>query len=114
MPWLQRNGQRLAATTIASTAKQRRRGLLGIAPQELSAQPWALLIPRCRSVHTIGMRFAIDVIYRDRDDHVLDIATMRPGRIGRPRLRARSVIETASGQCETWALAPGDPLSVVE
>jgi len=33
----------------------------------------ALLLPRCRSVHTFGMRFACDLIWLDRDGRVLRV-----------------------------------------
>jgi hypothetical protein len=33
----------------------------------------ALLLPRCRSVHTFGMRFPLDLIWLDRDGRVLRV-----------------------------------------
>lgn len=75
---------------IATTRRARRRGLLrareagGTAP---------LKIPRCRWVHTFGMRFPILVAYLDADERVVDLVRMEPGRLGRPRLRARHVLE---------------------
>ncbi len=30
-----------------------------------------LLIPRCSSVHTFGMRFALDVVFLDREGYLL-------------------------------------------
>jgi uncharacterized membrane protein (UPF0127 family) len=40
----------------------------------------ALLIPRCRSVHTFGMRFPIDVIFLAADNRVLRIVPGVPPR----------------------------------
>lgn len=114
MPWLHRNGQRVAAATIATTARQRRRGLLDLRADQRPTDPWALVIPRCRSVHTIGMHFPIDVAYVAADGTVLAVTTMRPGRIGRPRWTARTVVETDAGQCQRWGLALGDRLEVSE
>ncbi len=77
------------------------RGLRGQAflePEE------ALLIPNCRSVHTFGMRFPIAVAYLDADFRVREIVRMSPNRLGRPRLRARHVLECT----EDTPLAPGD------
>jgi hypothetical protein len=39
--------------------------LLGLTLLPLERAPAALLIPRCASVHTFGMRFPIDVVFLD-------------------------------------------------
>lgn len=72
---------------IATTRKARRKGLLG------RTRSGVLRIPRCRWVHTFGMRFPILVAYLDEQDRVVDLVRMEPGRLGRPRLRARHVLE---------------------
>jgi hypothetical protein len=56
--------------------------LLGLALLDRDRAGPGLLLPRCRSVHTIGMRFALDVVFLDRELRV--IATRRsvpPGRV---------------------------------
>jgi uncharacterized membrane protein (UPF0127 family) len=40
--------------------------LLGLALLRPGRAGEGLLIPRCRSVHTFGMRFAVDVVFLDR------------------------------------------------
>ena len=64
-------------------AQSLRERLLGLA---LRRRPpgYALLLPRCRSVHTCGMRFPIDLVWLDRDG--------RPVRVDRavPPWRVRS------------------------
>jgi len=40
--------------------------LRGLALRRHPPDGWALLFPRCRSVHTFGMRFPIDVVFLDR------------------------------------------------
>ena len=55
---------------VALTPWQRMRGLLGrdgLEPGE------AMLFPRCGSVHTLFMRFDIDVVYMDADRRVKKI-----------------------------------------
>jgi uncharacterized membrane protein (UPF0127 family) len=65
----------------------------------------ALLIPRCRSVHTFGMRFALDLVWLDADGLPLRIdRDVGPGRI-RTCVRARSVLECAAGSGEAFARA---------
>ena len=79
---------------VAATRRARTRGLRGrdgLRPRE------ALLIPRCRAIHTFGMRFPITVAYLDRQDRVREVVAMQPNRLGRPRFRARSVLECAIG-----------------
>lgn len=107
MPWLACGDRVVASLEVARTRSERRRGLLG--RDDLAG---ALLIERCRCVHTIGMRFDIDVLFLDRQRRVVDVVRMAPGRIGRPRLRARSVVEAQAGACERWGLAVGDTLDV--
>ncbi len=107
MPWLACGDRVVASLEVARTRAERRRGLLG--RDDLTG---ALLIERCRCVHTIGMSFDIDVMFLDARRRVVDIVRMPPGRIGRPRLRARSVVEAREGACERWGLAVGDALEV--
>lgn len=87
---------------IADTAGARRRGLLG--RDEVQG---ALLLTPANSVHTVRMRFAVDVAYLDRELRVLSVRTMRPGRIGRPRLRARHVLEAGAGAMAGWGVRRG-------
>ena len=43
---------------------------------------YALLIPRCRSIHTFGMRFPLDIAFLDAEGRVLEIRRgVPPGRI---------------------------------
>lgn len=49
---------------LASTRCAR---LLGLAYLCIDEAGPGLLIPRCRSVHTFGMRFALDLVFLDRD-----------------------------------------------
>lgn len=87
---------------IADSAGARRRGLLG-----RDGVSGALLLSPASSVHTVRMRFAIDVAYLDRRLRVLSVRTMRPGRIGRPRLRARHVLEAEAGAMALWSVRRG-------
>lgn len=107
MAWLVRDGEVLATLEIASTFGERTRGLLG-----RDGFDGALLIERTRSVHTLGMRFPIDVAYLDSTMTVLDVVSMRTWRAGRPRPRARCVLEAEAGAFERWRLRPGDHLEI--
>jgi uncharacterized protein len=108
MAWLLRDGDVLAALDVAGSLPERLRGLLGRDGLE-----GALLIRKARSVHTVGMRFPIDVAYCNDDLVVVDmVAPMSRYRVGRPRVRARCVIEAEAGAFERWRLRPGDQLEI--
>lgn len=92
---------------IAASYRARTRGLLGA-----DGLAGALLLTPASSVHTVRMRFAIDVAYLDRRLRVLAVRTMPPGRIGRPRLRARHVLEAEAGAMAGWGVVRGARLEV--
>ena len=107
MAWLLREGEVLAAAELADGFGQRLRGLLGRDGVE-----GALVLTHSRSVHTLGMRFPLDVAFCDGNLRVIDTVVMRPYRVGRPRLRARCVIEAEAGAFERWRLRRGDQLEI--
>lgn len=107
MAWLLRDGEVLASVELAESFVGRLRGLLG-----RRGLDGAILIRPARSVHTIGMRFPLDVAYCDARLRVLDICTMPPHRMGRPRIGATAVIEAEAGAFERWGLRVGDELDV--
>ncbi|MFJ9849555.1 DUF192 domain-containing protein [Streptomyces sp. NPDC101150] len=92
---------------IATSYRARARGLLGRDGIE-----GALLLSPASGVHTFRMRFAIDVAYLSRDLTVLAVRTMPPGRLGRPRLRARHVVEAEAGAMGKWGVRAGLRLTV--
>jgi uncharacterized membrane protein (UPF0127 family) len=103
--WLIHHDQVLASLEIAHTRRAKRRGLLGRDGYEA-----ALLLPGCRWVHTMGMRFPIDVAFCDRDGTVLRIVSMPPNRIGRPCWGARTAVESTEGAFASWSVRVGDRL----
>ena len=107
VPWLLRDGRVLSHLEVASTRRERRRGLLGRDGIE-----GALLLEPARSVHTVGMRFPIDVAHLDADGVVLRTTTMPRHRIGFPVMKARCVIEAEAGCFRHWELAPGQVLEI--
>lgn len=67
----------------------------GLALRRETAEP--LLIPRCRSVHTFGMRFALDLLWLDEWGRVLRVDSgVAPGRIRSCR-PAVAVLEVPHG-----------------
>ena len=97
----------LASLELAESRRARARGLLG-----RDGIDGALLLTPARSVHTLGMRFPIDVAFCDADMQVLRLVTMHRYRMSRPVWRARMVIEAEAGAFARWNLRPGDRLEV--
>jgi uncharacterized membrane protein (UPF0127 family) len=82
-------------TPRAYVARRFRERLMGLAWAR-SPRADALLLPRCRSVHTFGMRFALDLYWLDGDGEIVRIdRSVRPWRVVGCR-RARCVIEVPS------------------
>jgi uncharacterized membrane protein (UPF0127 family) len=97
----------LASLEIAESRRDRRRGLLG-----RDGIDGAILLRPARSVHTVGMRFPIDVAFCDADLRVVRVVRMPRHRVSRLVWRSRAVIEAEAGAFDRWKLRPGDELEV--
>lgn len=106
MAWL-RVGDNRIPLEVADDLRSRARGLLG-----RDGIDHALLLDPAASVHTIGMRFAIDVAFLDAHDTVVATRTMPPHRLGRPFLSARRVIEAEAGRFARWGLRAGTVVAI--
>ena len=96
-------------TEHATRWHQRLRGLLG---RPHLPDSTAMIIHHCNAIHTIGMRFPIDVVFVDKQGKVLKVATNIPP--GHPCIwgtwHATHAIETHAGKLDTQTLHPGDHL----
>ena len=92
---------------LATTRAERRRGLLGrdwLHPHE------GIVLAPCMAVHTAFMRFPIDVVFIDSDGKAVQIVhELSPWRIT-ASLRARAVVELASGTAAAEDIRIGDHL----
>ncbi|HYQ77998.1 MAG TPA: DUF192 domain-containing protein [Solirubrobacterales bacterium] len=77
-------------------AKSFRTRLRGLSWRDRADAGPGLLIPRCASVHTFGMRFALDVYFLDRDGRVLHVRRRVPPRRVLWHRGARKVLEIPS------------------
>jgi uncharacterized membrane protein (UPF0127 family) len=105
--WLIRGDDVLATLDVADSFSTRLKGLLGRDGVE-----GAFLIKPASSVHTLGMKFAIDVAFCDKSMTVVDLITMQPNRLCMIRPKARCVIEAEAGAFERWGLRRGDQLEI--
>lgn len=79
--------------------------MLGLAGLRALPSGAALLIPRCRSVHTFGMRFALDVVFLDADGAVAGVVEGLGRRRFAGRRGASAVIETGAGESPAFIAA---------
>ena len=79
----------------AATRRSRACGLAGL---DALPDDVALLIPRCRSVHTFHMRFPLDLVLLYATGRPVRMDAAVPRRRIRSCLRARSVLECGAGR----------------
>lgn len=107
--WLVREGTVLSSANLATTRRDRRRGLIGVEDVEVP-----LVLRPCRWVHTVGVKVPLDIAYTDKDGRVLATHRLRPMRVGPMHMRAALVIEATAGTFERWGLHTGDSVEVRE
>jgi uncharacterized protein len=89
---------------VADSMFSRMRGLLG--RQGLEPGEGLLLRP-APSIHTLFMRFPIDVVFVGRDGEVVKVVPgLKPWRTSAAR-GARSALELAAGEAERRGIRPG-------
>ena len=86
-------------------AQSRRARLLGLALLDRHVAGPGLLLPGCRSVHTFGMRFPLDLVFLDCNLRAVSLRrAVPPGRVAFER-RAQAVLELPVGE----STRPGGP-----
>lgn len=104
---ISRNTELASSVELADTSARRSKGLLGRNGLEPGEGLW--IVP-CESVHTFGMRFAIDLVYLDRQHRIRKIRrNVVPWRLS-ACLTAHSVIELASGAVQEQDIQRGDQI----
>lgn len=98
--------------TVADSIFKRAKGLLG---RTFLASDSGLLLKPCKAVHTFGMKFAIDVVFLDKENRVIDvIETLKPNRMTAIYCHAATVLELSSGSTSQVQLAQGDYLEITD
>ncbi|MBU6269782.1 MAG: DUF192 domain-containing protein [Betaproteobacteria bacterium] len=93
-------------------ARNFRARLLGWLGRARPSPGEALWLHPCRAVHTLGMRFPIDLLFLDARGRVLRVVhRLPPGRI-RYHWSARSVVELPPGEAAARLLRPGSQLDL--
>ena len=82
-------------------------------PQMTSVMGGGLWIRPCRGVHTLAMRFPIDVLYLDRAGTVVHAEhNLQPWRFSPVRMQAASVLELPSHTLARTDTALGDSIEI--
>lgn len=107
------NNATLAANTaVADTLFKRMKGLLG---RSEFPRGDAVVITPCNSIHTFFMRFAIDVLFVNKDNRILAAKSgLLPFRISPVYFKAKFVIELPAGVIQATQTLPGHLLSFVD
>jgi uncharacterized membrane protein (UPF0127 family) len=103
------DGRVLASADVAASRRDRAKGLLG-----RDGLDGALVLQKVRWVHTVGMRFPVDVAFLDEEGTVVKTVRMHRHRIGVPVVKARTVIEAEAGAFSRWGLHVGDRIELRE
>jgi uncharacterized membrane protein (UPF0127 family) len=94
---------------LADSFKTRSVGLLGDAKLD---EDEGLIIRPCWSIHTLFMRFAIDVLFLDKKGKVRKIVRRMPAWRFAMSLGAHDTIEMAPGVLDDFDVRVGDPIEV--
>ena len=97
---------------LASSFLKRLFGLLAFKPLKESE---GLLIKNCKSIHTMWMRYCIDIVFMDKKGRVLAMyENLAPFRFSPYIREASSVLELKAGSAGRAAIKIGDTISFVE
>ena len=98
--------------SIADTHWSRLRGLVGKTASDFQQERGLWIVP-CRGVHTLGMRFPIDVIYLSPDKVVVHLEpALAPWRFAPVRLKVASVLELPENTIRSTGTTIGDQLEI--
>jgi uncharacterized membrane protein (UPF0127 family) len=97
---------------VANTHWSRLMGLMGTSPADFPAGKGLWIVP-CRGVHSLAMRFPIDVIYLDKAKLVVHVEhNLLPWRLAPVRWKATTILELPPSTVNQTNTAIGDEIEI--
>lgn len=97
---------------VADTHWSRLRGLMGTDAANFRAGKGLWIVP-CRGVHTLGMRFPIDVVYLNGHKVIVHLEeNLQPWRVAPVRLNAATVLELPPRTVRQTQTNVGDQIAI--
>jgi hypothetical protein len=107
-----RNAYLATNLSVAGTHWSRLRGLMGKCPASFPAGDGLWITPS-RGVHTLAMRFPIDVLYLDRKKCVVHVEeNLKPWRVAKLSMQTASVLELPGNTLKSSGTAIGDEIEI--
>ena len=107
-----RNSYLATHLSVAGTHWTRLCGLMGKDAANFSAGNGLWIVPS-RGVHTLAMKFPIDVLYLDKNKYVVHVErNLQPWRLARVSMRTVSVLELPGNTLESSGTAIGDEIEI--
>jgi len=107
--------QQRTLASVLMVADSFSRSLIGLMGRPGLQAGHGLWIVPCQSVHTLWMRFPIDVVFLDEHRKVIHLVeNLKPFRISRHLSKASSVIELPVSAIRTTGTQTGDEIRIAE
>src|SRR5580700_7827293 len=107
-----RNAYLATHLSVAETHWSRLCGLMGKDAASFPAGDGLWIVPS-RGVHTLAMKFPIDVLYLDTNKHVVHVEqNLKPWRVAKVSLHTASVLELPSDTLKSSGTAIGDEIEI--
>jgi uncharacterized membrane protein (UPF0127 family) len=105
-------GERILISELIVAEKMLSR-MVGLLGRRGLQEGSAMLINPCGSIHTVGMRFSLDLIFIDKRQRVVRIICgVRPNRFVLGGRGAKSVVEIESGWFDMSQIGVGDEVNI--
>lgn len=108
-----RNGQDIASRVESALTFSRR--LIGLMGRSTIPDEQGLYFPDCKSIHTFGMKFAIDVLFLDKEMKITKIIRrLKPNRVVFAPFSTCATLELAGGVLKKHDLEVGDQIALIK
>jgi uncharacterized protein len=107
-----RSGECIANKVEITESFSRR--LIGLMGRKTLMQGQGLYFPGCASIHSFFMKFAIDVLFLDKEMKITKtINGLKPWRMAWAPLGTRHTLELSYGVLHTFNIIVGDTISLI-